>query len=214
MKSVLLSTAYFPPLEYFAAILKADCVYIESQENFQKQTYRTRAHIYAEGGLLALNLPARRAAGENDERTHHLPIKLIGLDYSKGWLHQHRTAITSAYGLTPFFDYYKDYFFDILDSRPASLLELNTRILELCLKLIGVEKEINFTEEYIDKVPEEMLDLRTRINPKYKGPSLLEEWGLNRQYWQVFSSKHGFIPNLSILDLLCHEGPNSISYLR
>ena len=214
MNSVLLSTAYFPPLEYFTAILKADSVFIESQENFQKQTYRTRTHIYAEGGLLALNLPARRAAGADDEKTHHLPIKRIGLDYSKGWLHQHRTAITSAYGLTPFFDYYKDYFFDILDSRPASLLELNTRILQLCLKLIGVEKEIHFTEEYIDRVPEDWLDLRTRINPKSKGPSLLEEWGLNRQYWQVFSSKHGFIPNLSILDLLCHEGPNSISYLR
>ena len=214
MNSVLLSTAYFPPLEYFAAILKADCVYVESQENFQKQTYRTRAHIYAEGGLLALNLPVRRGMGADEGKTHHLPIKFIGPDYSKAWLHQHRIAITSAYGLTPFFDYYKEYFFDILNTGPASLLELNTSILELCLKLIGVEKKIYFTEEYIEKVPEGMLDLRTRINPKYKGPSLLEEWGLNREYWQVFSARHGFIPNLSILDLLCHEGPNSISYLR
>lgn len=214
MKDLLLSTAYFPPLEYFAAILKADRVFIESKENFQKQTYRTRAHIYAEGGLLALNLPARRAALAGDEKTHRLPVDMVGLDYSKGWLHQHRTAITSAYGLTPFFDYYKDYFFDILDSKPSSLLDLNTGILKLCLELIGVEKEMHFTAEYMNEVPEGMLDLRSRISPKYKGPSLLEEWGLNRHYWQVFSAKHGFIPNLSILDLLCHEGPNSISYLR
>jgi len=209
------------------AIANSERVVVESCEFFQKQTYRTRTHIYGEGGLLSLSIPVCRGASMQlpgsvaddtaKAKTHKLPVDTIVPEYSKGWVRQHKIAITSAYGLTPFFDYYRDYFFEILDSHPGTLLELNTRLLELCLKLIGLQRNVEFTEDFVAPgtvTLSNLLDLRYEIEPKGRGETLLEKWNMEREYWQVFSSKHGFIPNLSIIDLLFHEGPNTISFLR
>lgn len=225
-ENCLLSTAYFPPVEFFAALANAQTTFIEKCEIFQKQSYRTRCHIYSANGLLALTIPVRR--GETalparltvGEHTHKVMIDRVEVDYSKPWVLQHKRAIEAAYMTTPFFEYYKDELFDVLDSGETSLFAFNFKLIELIDKLIGLSSRIQFTTDWTS--PQEdsqiddagLLDLRSRIHPKFKGPDLLDRLQIKKPYYQGFSNKQGFISNLSILDLLCNEGPNSVSFLK
>ena len=215
--SCLLSTAYMPPVEYFAAMANSEKVVVEKCEMFQKQSYRTRCHIYSANGLLALTVPVRRNTPEEavgaQRPSHKLLIDEILIDYSKPWVQQHERAIEAAYMTTPFFEYYKDDIFAILRSGEQSLFELNRKFIELFNELIGISTPIEYTTEWL---PEHsgVEDLRNRIHPKYKGEDMLDQLQIKKPYWQVFSYKQGFIPNLSVLDLLCNEGPNSISFLK
>ncbi len=221
----LLSTAYFPPVEYFAAMVNSDRVLIEKCEIFQKQSYRTRCHIYGANGLLSLSVPVLRGEAElhggsadctQDEasamHTHKLLIDKVRIDYSKPWLQQHKRAMDAAYMTSPFYEYYRDDIFAVLDSGQEYLFNLNSRLLELLCELAGISTKIDFTDEWKGCV--EFADFRSSIHPKFKGENLLERLKIDRPYYQVFSNKSGFIGNLSILDLLCNEGPNSISFLR
>ncbi len=240
IESCILSTAYFPPIEYFAAMANSRRVLVEKCETFQKQSYRTRCHIYSANGLLALTIPVKRetpgvgpdsslACSCNDgivgRPSHKLLIDKIQVDYSKGWVLQHKRAIEAAYSTTPFFEYYKDDIFAVLDSGEPYLFNLNMQIVELMRELIGISVPVEFTSDWVmDYTFGEnesawsanckQLDLRDRIHPKSKEKSMLEELQIEKPYYQVFSNKQGFISNLSILDLLCNEGPNSISFLR
>lgn len=206
--SVLLSTAYFPPVEYFAAMANARQVMMERCETFQKQSYRTRCCIYGANGLLSLILPVKR------DPTHSLPITETEIDYRTNWVLQHERAMEAAYMTTPFFEYYRDDIYAILESRQRFLFSLNLSIIRLLAGLAGIRCDISFTEEYHRLPAGETLDLRDRINPKSRGESLLSELKIEKPYYQVFSHKQGFISNLSMLDLLCNEGPNAISYLK
>lgn len=208
IKTVLLSTAYFPPVEYFAAMANAQQVLLERCETFRKQSYRTRCCIYGANGLLSLILPVKR------DPTHNLPITEIEIDYRTNWVLQHERAMEAAYMTTPFFEYYKDDIYALLESRQSSLFALNLSIIRLLAEMAGISCEISFTEEFRREPDCGTLDLRERISPKYKGGSLLSELEIEKPYYQVFSHKQGFLPNLSMLDLLCNEGPNAISYLK
>ena len=201
----VLSTAYFPPVEYFFAIAQSETVLIEQHEYYQKQSYRTRCNILPAGGSESLSVHILK------EGNHSRPIRDIRLDYSDPWVVRHERAMAAAYNSSPFFEYYKDDFFDILESKPEFLFDLNLRLLEKSLELIGLKAEISLTESYLSIYPDN--DFRERIHPKYKGESLMAEYKMEKPYFQVFSNKSGFIPNLSILDLLCAEGPNAISFL-
>lgn len=216
---MLLSTAYFPPIEYIAKIaegfslspdeVKPSVIYLEACENYQKQSYRNRCRFYAENGVQNLSFPVVHENG-----THTLPIRSIRIDWSTPWMLQTKRAIASAYESSAYFEYYKDELFEILDSHPETLFEMNTRILEFCLKKIGISAEIRLTEEYTPRgsgIYGE--DLREVIHPKREN-SILADLGLEKPYFQVFARKHGFIPNLSIMDLLFNEGPDSIIYLK
>lgn len=215
--SCLLSTAYMPPVEYFAAMANSEKVFVEKCEMFQKQSYRTRCHIYSANGLLALTVPVRRNTPEEavgaQRPSHKLLIDEILIDYSKPWVQQHERAIEAAYMTTPFFEYYKDDIFAILRSGEQSLFELNRKFIELFNELIGISTPIEYTTEWLPE-HSDVEDLRNRIHPKYKGEDMLDLLQIKKPYWQVFSHKQGFIPNLSVLDLLCNEGPNSISFLK
>ena len=225
-----------PPVEYFAAMANSEKVFVEKCEMFQKQSYRTRCHIYSANGLLALTVPVRRntpeeaigaqigaegkfqaggwlPSGVQPRPSHKLLIDEILIDYSKPWVQQHERAIEAAYMTTPFFEYYKDDIFAILRSGEQSLFELNRKFIELFNELIGISTPIEYTTEWSAE-HSGVLDLRNRIHPKYKGEDLLDVLQIKKPYWQVFSHKQGFIPNLSVLDLLCNEGPNSISFLK
>lgn len=217
--SCLLSTAYMPPVEYFAAMVNSDKVLVEKCEMFQKQSYRTRCHVYSANGLLALTVPVRRntteeAVGTQLHPSHKLMIDDILIDYSKPWVQQHERAIEAAYMTTPFFEYYKDDIFAILRSGEPSLFELNRKFTELFRELIGISTPIEYTTQWLPEYSPDCEDLRSRIHPKSKREDLLDILQIKKPYWQVFSHKQGFIPNLSILDLLCNEGPNSISFLK
>ena len=230
----LLSIAYFPPVSYFAAMaqemegllrkrdgdgsfeLSPSVVYIEACENFQKQSYRNRCRFFAADGVQTLSFPIIHEGG-----THQLPISEIRVDYSKPWIQQHQRAIISAYGTSAYFEYYKDELFGILDSRPETLFELNLGIIRFFIEKTGLAVDLRCTKDYTrngmavigngDTVNCD--DLRETIHPK-RPNSILKELDLEKPYFQVFSQKHGFQSDLSIMDLLFNEGPDSIIYLK
>ncbi|MBR4756575.1 MAG: WbqC family protein [Bacteroidales bacterium] len=203
---MLLGIAYFPPISYFALMAEASTVYIEACENYQKQSWRNRCRIYAADGPQYLNFPVVHAGG-----THELPIREIKVDYSTPWVTRTKRAIASAYESSAFFDYYKDELFAILDSKPETLFDLDLQIIRFFLRKTGITADIRLTEDYIPRVPAE--DYRERLHPK-RPDTVLKDLGLEKPYFQVFARKYGFIPNLSIMDLLFNEGPDSILYLR
>lgn len=216
---MLLSTAYFPPVEYFAKIaegftlspdrVEPSIIYIEACEHYQKQSYRNRCKFYAENGMQTLQVPIIHENG-----THSLPIRSIRIDWSTPWMLQTQRAIASAYDSSAYFEYYKDELFAILDSKPETLFELNLRLLEFFLKKTGIRAEIRFTDHYTPKDSGEYgEDLREVIHPK-RPDTILADLKLEKPYFQVFAQKHGFISCLSIMDLLFNEGPDAISYLK
>ena len=220
----LLSTAYFPPVSYFAAMaeemeglsnrmdgsssleLSPSIVYIEACENYQKQSYRNRCRFYAADGVQALSFPIVHEGG-----THKLPISEIKVDYSTPWLQQHERAIVSAYRTSAYFEYYQDELFDILESRPERLLDLNMSILRFFIEKTGLSVDLSLTEDFSKETPWD--DLREVIHPK-RPDTILADMGLEKPYFQVFSRKYGFKSDLSIMDLLFNEGPDSILYLK
>ncbi len=215
----LLSTAYLPPIEYFVAIANSERVEIECGEMYQKQSYRTRCHINGANGLLVLTLPVLRSAAKGEESSHKIPVAQLKIDCSKPWLLQHKRALEAAYMSSPFFEYYMDDLYAVLDSGEESLLAMNTRLVHTISELIGIQTPIvmsdgNFIAPGSDQLQERGIsDFRDSIHPK-KPALLMERLKMNKPYWQVFTNKQGFVPNLSVLDLLFNEGPNAISYLE
>ena len=216
---LLLETAFMPPVSYFAAIaeeftlsygrvvsLVPARLRLEACENYQKQSYRNRCRIYAAGGVESLTLPVVHEGG-----TSSLPIREIRVDWSRDWLPRMERAIVSAYESSPYFEYYRDSLFDILESHPEKLFDLNIRLIHYFLGKIGISADIDFSTEY--ERPGEtapgIRDLRGIIHPKR--PSILQT---EKPYWQVFAAKYGFKSDLSVVDLLFNEGPDSISYLK
>lgn len=217
---VLLTTAYFPPIEYLAAIanecrfnpgmteVEPAVVYIEACEHYVKQSWRNRCRFYAADGAQTLNFPVRH-------EDFGKPISQMRIDWKTDWLTRHERAIISAYRTSPYFEYYQDELFAILDSRPELMLDFNTQILKFFLRKTGIPADIRFTSEWeaVTIKRHKVTDLREAIHPK-RPNSILKDLGLERPYWQVFSPKHGSIPGLSIMDLLFNEGPDSICYLK
>ena len=213
---LLLSTAYLPPIEYFAAIARYNKVWIEACENYQKQSYRNRCTILTANGKMNLNIPVLRGG---DAHSHNVPITDIEIDYSENWPVRHIRALEAAYMSSPFFVYYIDEIAEILLSGDKSLFLLNYNLTCLLLKFCGIKADICLTKTYMclaDNASAHLsfVDLRSRIHPKSKEHSLLREWGKEKPYWQGFEAKPGFVPNLSIADLLFNEGPNAISFLE
>lgn len=195
-----LKIAYFPPVEYFALLAKYSSVYIEACENYQKQSYRNRCLIYAENGIQALNFPVIHENG-----TFSLPIKDIKVDYSTPWVRKTVKCIDSAYMSSAFYEYYRDEMVSILESETETLWELDMSIIRFFMRKIGLATNLHETPEF-DKNCEE-------IHPK-RPNNILKDLGVDKSYYQVFAQRHGFIPNLSVMDLLFNEGPASIDYLR
>lgn len=234
MSPVLLTTAYFPPVEYLAAMaagftlsadgVKPSIVYLEACETYQKQSWRNRCCFYADSGPQYLTFPVVHENG-----THKLPVKEIKVDYSLPWVRQHQRAIVSAYRTSAYFEYYQDELFSIMDSCPDTLFELNARILRFFIEKTGLSIDLRETSSYEKSSatcdscgsPWESfpltesygVDLRTVIHPK-RSNDILSRLHLEKPYFQVFARKHGFVPNLSVMDLLFNEGPDSILFLK
>jgi hypothetical protein len=177
---------------------------MEACENYQKQSWRNRCRILTANGPESLNVPVVHENG-----TFSLPIKEIRVEYTTPWVMRTERAIESAYSSSPFFIYYKDSLFSILDSHPATLWELNRRIIDFFCSKIGISPDFRETTDYS---PAEE-DYREVIHPKREN-TVMRDLGMERPYWQVFRDKYGFVPGLSIMDLLFNEGPESICWLR
>lgn len=227
----LFSTAYFPPISYFAAMaeemegllkrendsggdrqrrlspISSSVVYIEAFENYQKQSWRNRCRFYAADGPQNLSFPIIHEGG-----THKIPISQVKVDYSTPWLQQHQRAIISAYRTSAYFEYYQDELFGLMDSRPETLLDLNMSLLKFFIDKTGLQVDLRMTEDYSQEFPYGE-DLRHKIHPK-RPNTILSDLNLEKPYFQVFAQKHGFQQDLSIMDLLFNEGPDSIIYLK
>ncbi len=196
--------------------LSPSVVYIEACENYQKQSYRNRCRFYAADGVQSLSFPIVHEGG-----THKLPISEIRIDWSTPWLQQHQRAIVSAYRTSAYFEYYQDELFEIMDRRPEKLMDLNMDILRFFIEKTGLAVDLRMTSDFSADglaVSEDgpavcCDDLRGTIHPK-RPNTILRDLKLEKPYFQVFSGKYGFQSDLSIMDLLFNEGPDSILYLK
>ena len=204
---MLLSTAFFPPVSWFAAAATEDKVYLEACENYQKQSYRNRCRIAAAGGVESLSVPVVHEGG-----TFKLPITEIKVDYSVPWIHKFCRAVDSAYESSPFLEYYRDELYSILNSKPESLWELNLAVIRFFMNKTGLNTLILPTEAFEPDGGIYGEDLREAIHPK-RPDIILKRLQLEKPYFQVFAGKYGFAENLSVMDLLFNMGPESLLYL-
>ena len=197
--TILLSTAYFPPASYFALIAGAKKVLIERWENYHKQTYRNRCVILGANGPLVLTVPVQRGS------FHKTPVRDIRMDDSRRWKDLHIRGLTSAYATAPYFEYYFDSIREVINRPHRFLLDLNEEALRVIMDATGLKTETAFTEEYINEglLPD---DYRYSLTPKNR---VQEQETVIKPYLQVFSDRFGFVPGLSILDLLFNNGPGS-----
>ncbi len=201
--SLILTTAYYPPVEHFTLMTRYGSTLIEDQENYLKQSYRNRCVIYGANGPLQLTVPVERGS------FHKVHIRDLRIDNSVDWAKNHVRAITSAYNRSAFFEFYFDEIERFFTDSFTFLLDLNTTLTSYFIELLEIPTELSFTGEFIDNY-NLATDRRYGIHPKRpsSGPSFDPP-----AYFQAFSPKGGFIPNLSILDLLFNMGPESYGYL-
>jgi hypothetical protein len=205
--NLLLSTAYFAPVQYFCAAASCRQVFVEAHERYLKQTCRTRCKILGANGVLLLSVPVEKVHGEK------MLIRDVRIDYRLPWQRTHWRSLVSAYSSSPFFEHYADEVAPFFGQRQTFLLDLNMKITLLMCNLVGIRAEIRLTDAY-RQAESGTLDLRQAISPKsdsrqHDGSALAAV-----EYYQVFSQKFGFTPNLSILDLLFNEGPEALTVIR
>jgi hypothetical protein len=196
MSTLLLETQYLPSISYFVEIMSHEKLIIEAFEHYQKQTYRNRCRILTSNKINILTVPVIN--------THQkVLIREVEIDHSQRWLNVHWKSIQSAYAKSPYFEYYSDDFRAVLLKKQRFLFDLNMELLTLCLKLLGVDKQLELSKKYHnDTGNEHVIDMRGRINS-----NPVSEIIAGTEYTQVFGRQ--FVPNLSIIDLLFCEGNNA-----
>ena len=194
------STAYFPCISYMARFLAEDQPWIEVCETYHKQTYRNRCRVMTANGVENLSVPVVKVHG------NHTMTKDVVVSYKEHWQQIHRRCLESAYKAAPYFDHYYDFIRPIFETRFERLIDLNDAALQAILKMLKVKREIVHTTDYLKTVEN---DYRETFSPK-----TIPDSSLFPNYYQVFSAKFPFEPDLSILDLLFNEGPNAITLFR
>ena len=201
MAAIVLPLTYFGNLSYFKYIIDNDEVWIDDKEAYLKQTFRNRTILLAANGTINLSIPIYSTKGQ------YVSIDKIKVSYDDPWQLKHWRTIKSAYKSAPFFEEYEEEIHDLIMKKHSFLLDLNKSILEVLMKLLDIRKELKLVSN-------------GDVNPLAKSylgyfkPSKMPVSHLNfTPYLQVFNYKFGFVPNLSILDLLFNEGPYSTQYL-
>lgn len=203
MSTAILSTTYFGPIQWYQKLAAYDCVLIDRHEPFVKQTYRNRCIIATTNGTQALTVPIVHGSSSED----------ILISDHGNWRHLHWNALVSAYGESPFFEYYADDVRPFFEGRWTSLYDFNMSITRKMCELLDIAPNIIETREQLpvfDGKAELVDDFRQVIRPKHSMP---DPSFTPRTYYQVFHQKHGFLPNLSIMDLLFNMGNESILWL-
>ena len=200
---VIIESQYFPPISYFALALQFEEIHVEAFENYRKQSYRNRCLIRGANKIEKLIVPVQNPAGRPE-------IRDIRIDYSTNWFKLHRKALLSAYGKSPFYEYFADDFFHILNKKYRFLFDLNMEILPKCLDLLGIKRKITYSTQYLKTCESGTFDARGLIDPKK--PDKNHQFFNPVPYYQVFGKN--FAENLSIIDLLFCEGPNALQILK
>jgi len=206
MNTVLLSSLYLAPIQYYSKLFRAERAIIETDDNYQKQSYRNRSVIAAANGAMSLSVPIEKPAGLKSK------MKDVRIAEHGNWQHLHWNALISAYNSTPFFDYYRDEFRYFYENRFRFLLDLNEQLRSLICELIGIEVLIEYSSKFIENYPSGIKDYRESIHPKRDWRSFDSEFEA-KPYYQVFEEKNGFIANASIIDLLFNMGNEARLYL-
>ena len=196
LNNPLLPTAYLAPVKYYAILLQAKNCSIEHHEHFIKQSIRNRCEIYGANGKLRLTIPKERKGSSKTI------ISEIKISYKDDWQKLHWNAIKSAYNSSPFFEYYSNELEVFYQEKESNLIIFNNKLQEVILDLLQEENNSTPTVEYLHSG--NFTDLRNN-DFKVANPE---------KYNQVFMEKYGFIPNLSVLDLLFNLGPESSDYLH
>lgn len=203
MKSIVIESQYLPGIAYFSFLASADTIVIDSHENYIRQTYRNRAEILGANGIINLTVPVERG------RSKQL-MKETLVDNTSNWQKVHWRSIRSAYGKSPFFEYYADQLIPYYERRYQYLIDINHDLLSCLVKMAGLDIDWSYSEQYVKTESIGIQDYRSVVNPKNK-----EEFQgklLADAYPQVFGSK--FVKGMSLIDMLFCEGPNTGSMIR
>jgi hypothetical protein len=203
MSTVLSELHYLPSIPFFQQLLRADSLLLDAHEHYHKQTYRNRCLVLTAQGPQPLTVPVL-----DGNRSEKIRTSEIEIDYRQNWPHRHFRTLQTAYNASPYFGYYADYLQDIYTQKPARLWDLNLAMLHLLLRCLRWPLPIGFTTEYLAPAgtpTPSCIDRRDVLTPK-TGPRLAEPDSTSQQpYAQVFGP--GFVPGLSVLDLLFMQGP-------
>ncbi|UOE37638.1 WbqC family protein [Chryseobacterium oryzae] len=199
MQNILLPVFYLPPISWFSEFLNPENeVTFEQFENFPKQTYRNRANIFGANGQLSLIIPIHH----NGSRIY----KDIKVSYREDWQKLHWKSIKTAYQSSPYFEYYEDKLIKLYEEKNKFLLDLNLKSIEIIQNILKTDKAHSLNSEYL-KNPEQS-NFREKFSAKNPSDYDMEE------YYQTFSDKMGFLKDLSVLDLICNKGPESVTYIK
>ncbi|WP_045689919.1 WbqC family protein [Hymenobacter sp. AT01-02] len=207
---VLFETHYHPPIAFFGELIGNQTLWLETQEHYRKQTYRNRCLILTAQGVKPLTVPVI-----DGNRSEKVLINVVEIDYRQNWIHQHWRTLQTAYGGTPYFEYYADYLHDIYVQKPRLLFDLNLAFLRFYLRCLRLPLSLQLTTEYLPSYPSfpphvptaSVLDRRDWLTPKTAEPDRKS----GKSYRQTFGKD--FVPGLSILDLLFMQGPAAGSFL-
>ena len=212
---MLLSTAYFPPVAWFALLARdmtlspdrvsPSTVFLEACENYQKQSYRNRCYIQAGDGVQMLQVPVVHAGS--------MGITQVRVDYSTPWIVRTQRSLDAAYYTSAYYEYYRDELFARMEERPALLWDWNLSLVRFLLEKTGVACHLVPTSSFVAPAAAGPDDFRAVIHPK-RPDVVLSSLGLERPYFQVFADRFGLTPGLSTLDLLFNEGPDSLLWLK
>ena len=194
---ILIHPNYFPNIHQFTQIIKADNILFEVSDNYQKQTFRNRTYIYGANGKLGLFIPVIHT-----HKNREL-FKDVKISYDSNWMDLHLKSLQSAYRSSPYFEYFEDDFIKLYSEKEKFLADFNIKCIKLISNLLDLDLDFKISNEYVKKT-NDIIDLRDLSNARK------EKKIETPKYIQVFESKHGYLNNLSILDLIFSEGTNSV----
>ena len=194
---ILIHPNYFPNIHQFIQIIKANNILFEVSDNYQKQTFRNRTYIYGANGKLGLFIPVIHT-----HKNREL-FKDVKISYESNWMDLHLKSLQSAYRSSPYFEYFEDDFIKLYSEKEKFLADFNIKCIKLISNLLDLDLDFKISSKYVEKT-NDIIDLRDLSNARK------EKKIETPKYIQVFESKHGYLNNLSILDLIFSEGTNSV----
>lgn len=194
---ILIHPNYFPNIHQFTQIIKANNILFEVSDNYQKQTFRNRTYIFGANGKLGLFIPVIHS-----HKNREL-FKDVKISYESNWMDLHLKSLQSAYRSSPYFEYFEDDFIKLYSKKEKFLADFNIKCIKLISNLLDLDLDFKISNEYVEKT-NDIIDLRDLSNARK------EKKIETPKYIQVFESKHGYLNNLSILDLIFSEGKNSV----